>query len=124
MSSIQGTCVCIKCYTCLGIVWPKKGQGLALYKLRPNINMMLVYQDDARVLPWCLEQTQNPFVYCGYLFVAFIYLWILFWFILPFCCFFGNWYFGYGFFYLICILHFLCALVHILQHEQSFWHCK
>ncbi len=90
----------------------QKGAGFGLYNLMPNINMMLVYQDDARVLPWCLEQTQNPFVYCGYLFVACMYLWIIFWLIFPFCCFFGNWYFGSGLL-LFFFLFFLCVCAHL-----------
>ncbi len=62
-------CVCIKCCTYLGMVWPKKRVGIGLYKLRPNLKTMFVYQVGARVLPWCLEQTpKHLFIYCEYLF--------------------------------------------------------
>ncbi len=94
MSSMQGTCVCvcIKCYTYLGMIWPKKGVGIGLYKPRPNLKTMFFLPN------WCKSATVVPranpkhlFVYCGYLFFTCMYhCWIIFWFIFPFCYFFGT----------------------------------
>ncbi len=85
-------CVCIKCCTYLGMVWPKKGVGIGLYKLRPNLKTMFVYQVDARVLPWCLEQTQNTFSFIvnTFFYTCMYHCWIMFWFLFPFCSFFGT----------------------------------
>lgn len=38
-----------------------KGAGFGLYKPRPKLKSVLVYQDDARVLQWWLKQPPKPF---------------------------------------------------------------